>query len=228
MDIRSIPRDATAMEPTPNAAALSVAAGYDAWASTYDTAPNATRDAGMLRLRRWTPHISGKSVLELGCGTGLNTVHLAENAQDVTAIDLSTQMLAEAAKRVRADHVNFLCLDFLAGLPFEDSAYDVAVETLVLEHVADLGPVFAEMFRLVRPGGAFLLSELHPYRQLRGTQARLEAADGSEILIEAHRHSASAFVNGALEVGFTVSSLDEDYDEVGFPRLLSLTLVKPV
>jgi len=216
------------MEPITNAPAISVAAGYDAWASTYDTAPNATRDAGMRRLRLWTPHFSGKSVLELGCGTGLNTAHLAESAQAVTAIDLSTRMLAEAAKRVRADHVDFLCLDLLAGLPFEDSSYDVVVETLVLEHVSDLGSVFTEVFRLMRPGGQFLMSELHPYRQLRGKQARLEAADGSEILIEAHRHSASAFVNGALEAGFTVSSLDEDYDEVGFPRLFSLTLVKPV
>ena len=206
---------------------ISVTDGYDAWAATYDEVANATRDAAAAKIRDWTPLFERRSVLEVGCGTGLNTEHLAAHATRVTAIDLSPGMLAVAAGRVAgAPHVKLLQADLRRALPGESGTYDVVVETLVLEHIADLEPVFAEAFRVLRSGGLMVTSELHPYRQLLGGQARFEVG-GGEVKIEAYRHTISDFANAAVDAGFRLTWMDEDTDPSGDPRLFSMIATKP-
>ena len=58
----------------PHGRVLPVGEGYDAWAATYDAMANPTRDASLAQVRAWADRIAGRSVLELGCGAGLNTV----------------------------------------------------------------------------------------------------------------------------------------------------------
>lgn len=208
------------------ASEISVAEGYDVWASTYDEVANATRDAAMAKVRQWTAHFADKAVLEIGCGTGLNTEHLATHAAKVTAIDLSSGMLAVAARKFATAHVELLQADLRAGLPGGANTYDTVIEALVLEHVEDLTPVFAETFRVLRPGGVMLACELHPYRQLLGKQARF-GIGGTEVTIKAYRHSISDFANAATDAGFRISQMEEDADISGEPRLFSLIATKP-
>ncbi|HYF22894.1 MAG TPA: class I SAM-dependent methyltransferase [Caulobacteraceae bacterium] len=198
--------------------------GYDRWAPTYDAQPNRTRDAAFARFRAWTPHFAGGRALELGCGTGLNTEHLAAHAASATALDFSDGMLAQAERRLAGRGVGFLRHDLAQPLPFPDGAFDCVVETLVLEHLPELASLFAEVRRVLAPEGRFLLSELHPYRQLLGKQARIDTGDGAPVLVQAYARRVSDFVNAALEAGFELLSLDEDQDPSGEPRLLSLAL----
>jgi malonyl-CoA O-methyltransferase len=205
---------------------LSVADGYDAWAATYDTVANPTRDESMAALRAAGLDLAGKAVLELGCGTGLNTEWLAASADEVLALDFSDGMLAQA--RRRAPRVSFVRHDISQPLPAADGSFDVVVETLVLEHLQRLEDLFAEVRRVLRPGGVFFLSELHPFRQLKGKQARIvDPATGREILIEAYVHSVSEFVNAAVGGGFRVLCCDErGIADDGAPRVFSLTLAR--
>jgi ubiquinone/menaquinone biosynthesis C-methylase UbiE len=209
-----------------SATEISVAEGYDAWASTYDEVANRIRDEAMAKVRQWTSHFAGKTVLEIGCGTGLNTEHLAAHAARVTAIDFSEGMLAIAARRVVSPKVELRRHDLMTGLPGGPETYDTVLETLVLEHIEDLAPVFREAFRVLRPGGVLLTSELHPYQQAQGKQARF-AAPGGEVLIEAYGHTISDFANAAIGAGLRLVRLEEDADPAGEPRLFSLVAEKP-
>lgn len=201
-----------------------IRAAYDRWAAQYDSDENATRDLNARGLREQPPPGEGGTVLELGCGTGLNTEWLARHAERVVAVDVSAEMLARARRRLADDAVDLREGDVTEPWPFDDGAFDAVVATLVLEHVERLGPVFREAHRVLRPGGVFYLSELHPYRQWEGTQANFEhEASGEHVVIEAFTHPTSAFVNEGIDAGFTVRRMEEwrgPDDEA--PRLLSI------
>ena len=209
-----------------------VAAAYDRWADTYDSMPNATRDLDAAVLRRQGLPNDGRDVVELGAGTGKNTVWLAERARSVVAIDMSAGMLERARHRVPAGHVRFLEHDIRRPWPLPPASADLVIANLVLEHVERLDPVVAEAKRVLRPHGLLFLCELHPFRQLRGAQARFASADtGEEVRVPAWVHDVSEYVNAGLAAGFAVRHLGEwrdtpDAPRTDAPRLLSLLLAR--
>jgi malonyl-CoA O-methyltransferase len=97
---------------------------------------------------------------------------------------------------------------------------------LVLEHLEDLEPVFAEAVRCLAPGGTLWVSELHPFRQYLGSQARFETPGGDEVRVEAHVHHVSDFLQAAARYDLVLVTLEEHWhpedDEGKPPRLLTL------
>ena len=127
--------------------------------------------------------------------------------------------------------MDFVLADVRAPWPLPDAAIDVVIGNLVLEHVASLAPVLGEAARVLRPGGALFLCELHPFRQWRGGQAHFtDDETGETVHVRAHVHSVSEYVNAALDAGLTLRHLGE-WLEGGAgpespPRLLSLRFAR--
>ncbi|MFI9648082.1 methyltransferase domain-containing protein [Streptomyces sp. NPDC052040] len=101
--------------------------------------------------------LSGKTVLEVGCGTGDDAREVAGlvGAQGkVVATDLSTAMLDEARRRSAGSTlpVEFRVAD-LSGLDFPANSFDAARAKLVLMHCEDIETAIDELIRVVRPGG---------------------------------------------------------------------------
>lgn len=98
-----------------------------------------------------------RTVLELGCGTGNDAARLAGDGYSVTAIDLSGEAIEQAQARF-GSMVRFVVADMTQRLPFTDGDFD-AVMSNVAAHMFPDGvtrAVFAEVGRLVRPGGLFM------------------------------------------------------------------------
>ncbi|HEV7702708.1 MAG TPA: class I SAM-dependent methyltransferase, partial [Gemmatimonadaceae bacterium] len=121
-----------------------IAAAYDRWSAQYDRDPNATRDLDGVALRLAGLRVRGRHVLEIGCGTGKNTAWLAGEASSVIAMDFSEGMLARARARVTAPTVRFVSHDVRHAWPIAANSVDVVTCDLVLEHVRDLAPIFAD------------------------------------------------------------------------------------
>ncbi|MFO7978502.1 MAG: arsenite methyltransferase [Bacteroidales bacterium] len=107
----------------------------------------------------------GHHVLDLGSGAGNDCfVARAIVGQDgkVTGLDFSDQMLAKA--RVNAQKLGFTNVEFVAGdieqMPFENQQFDVIISNCVLNLVPDKQKAFAEMMRVLRPGGHFCVSDV--------------------------------------------------------------------
>jgi len=202
----------------------SIRDAYDAWAKQYDTDENATRELNAEVLRKQEFLRPDDNVLEIGCGTGLNTKWLAEKAGSVVATDFSEGMLEKARARLSGTDVTLHNMDVTEPWPFDDRCFDCVLATLVLEHVKRLAPVFGEAHRVLRSGGVFYLSELHPDRQFGGTQANFEhETSGEHVVVEAFSHPVSEFVNEGLNAGFSVREIWERYgagDDL--PRLLTI------
>lgn len=205
-----------------------IALAYNSWSQTYETIENLTRDLAAKALRQQGLRLHDKDVLEIGCGTGLNTRYLAENCRSVAAVDFSEGMLEKARANVTASNVRFVQSDIRHEWNVESSSVDFIVCTLVLEHIKNLRHIFDEALRVLRTGGEFWFYELHPFRQLQGGQAQFKDAASDEVVfVQAYLHSVSEFVNTAIEAEFELARLDEWHDENNekknpFPRLLSI------
>ena len=110
-----------------------------------------------------TIYPAGSLVLEVGCGTGAQTVTLARNSPGARFIsfDRSADSLAQAKARADAAglrNVEFRELD-LFRLPFETASFDHVFVCFVLEHLPDPGGALLLLKRLLKPGGTIALFE---------------------------------------------------------------------
>lgn len=100
-----------------------------------------------------------KSILDAACGNGRYSVNLLKHADSdaqLTAFDLSQQMLARARKRLNSPRVTFCAAD-LTKLPYASDSFDAVVCGWVIEHLPDPRPGLRELHRVMKPGGKLLL-----------------------------------------------------------------------
>lgn len=208
---------------------MDVREAYSTWAGTYDSDNNYTRDLDALVTREVLVNHQCNAILELGCGTGKNTVFLAELCQQLFALDFSEGMMGQARTKVAQAHVNFALADFTKPLPIADSCVDLVVCNLVLEHIHDLAFIFGEVYRVLRDGGQFFSCELHPAKQYQGKKAVFQR-DDKQTEIPAFVHHISGFLNPAENCGFTLGQLREWWHEAddtsSAPRLVSFMFGK--
>jgi 2-polyprenyl-3-methyl-5-hydroxy-6-metoxy-1,4-benzoquinol methylase len=79
---------------------------------------------------------------------------------------------------------SFAVADLTQPWPAATNGADLMIGDLVLEHIEDLRPVFAQAAKALVPGGCLFISELHPFRQYQGTQANFQR-DGKTTPIPA-------------------------------------------
>lgn len=109
-----------------------------------------------------------------------------------------------------AARVRFLRHDITRTLPFADGAFDRVTCCLVLEHVADLEPLFREMARICRADGRVLVSELHPAMRLLDVQAQFtDPSTGAKTRPAAAHHPISDYVMFAERAGLRVEEMNE-------------------
>lgn len=103
-------------------------------------------------------------VLDLGCGTGIQTIFLAQYAQEVVGVDLSPKLLAKATLKCK-DRANVKLLEADATeLPFESGYFDTVIsygETI--SHIQNYRQAFNEACRVLKPGGLFIFSVLNKW-----------------------------------------------------------------
>jgi malonyl-CoA O-methyltransferase len=154
--------------------------------------------------------VRGLAVLDLGAGTGRHALWLAAAGADVTAIDFSEGMLAQARAKPGAAAVRFVVHDLQQQLPLPEAGFDLVVSGLVLEHLRDLGLFFGEARRALRPGGRAVVSAMHPAMFLRGKQAKFtDPSTGEDVCPGSYPHQIGDFVMAAVRAGFRVDQIGE-------------------
>lgn len=142
----------------------------------------------------------GEHVLELGAGPGAATEELRLRAARVTSLEYDHGFAARLGARVGGTNISVIQGD-AATLPFPDKAFSSAIAVLMLHHLRSnelQDRAFAEIFRVLRPGGVFLAFEiqdgwLHRVGHIRSTFvpvspasaiARLTAAGFSRVAVD--------------------------------------------
>ncbi|MEJ8755527.1 class I SAM-dependent methyltransferase [Pontibacter sp. H259] len=206
----------------------SIQKAYNSWASQYDTNQNKTRDLEGEALQTILSTIDFERVLEIGCGTGKNTVWLQKKAQYVTAVDFSDEMLGKARGKITSDNVEFKQADITKDWDFSGGEYDLVTFSLVLEHIQNLDYIFKEAANSLKVGGYVYVGELHPFKQYTGSKARFETETGLQVL-DCYTHNISDFTQAAKQHGFIVADINEHFDNndrTQIPRILTILLQK--
>ena len=105
--------------------------------------------------------VRGLRLLDAACGPGLYADALLQAGAEVSGFDASALMV-ELARRRLGDRADLRVAVLGQRLPYADAAFDRAVCALAIHYVADRPAAFAELFRVLRPGGVLVLSTQHP------------------------------------------------------------------
>lgn len=118
--------------------------------------------------------VLGKTVLDLGCGSGENTVPLLARGAHVIALDISQELAALARKRVELSP--YTCPPLLVAsaydVPLPDNSIDLILCASVVHHL-NIPRAMQEMRRLLKPGGAVIMKEPVRFSTLAGALRRL-------------------------------------------------------
>lgn len=110
------------------------------------------------------PHVATrklKTAIDLGCGTGRNSIALSERRFSVTGIDFAERALAIAREREGAERVTFIQSNLTNLLPVETGSQDLAIDIFVYFHQlgdAERRAYRAEIHRVMSPNGVLLVS----------------------------------------------------------------------
>jgi 2-polyprenyl-3-methyl-5-hydroxy-6-metoxy-1,4-benzoquinol methylase len=108
---------------------------------------------------------AGDRVLDIACGNGLTSRRLAGLGANVVALDFSEQLLALGKQHPHKGEIDYRVVDatdYDALMRLGEARFDAALCNLALMDLAQIDPLMAALVRLLRPGGSFVFSVLHP------------------------------------------------------------------
>ncbi len=171
--------------------------------------------------RALLPKISGKRVVDLGCGFGQLSRWLGnEGAESVLGIDLSEKMLARAVAETTNPAVTYRRGN-LDELELEPRSADLIVSSMALHYVEDFARIAATMFAALAPGGQLVFSVEHPIYAARAEPEWVTAADGrqafaiADYLIEGKRVT-NWIVDGVVKYHRTIGTMLNTLTAAGF------------
>ncbi len=170
----------------------------------------------------------GDTVLDLGSGAGIDAFvarSLVGATGQIIGVDFTPEMIAKArenARKLGYDNVSFVEGD-IEAMPIEDASIDVAVSNCVLNLVPDKEKAFAEMHRVIRPGGHFCISDIVVKGDLpdriRDSAALYAGCVSGAIRME-------AYLNLVTEAGFEKVTVVKDRP-IGIPDSILEEVASP-
>jgi malonyl-CoA O-methyltransferase len=199
-----------------------VRASFDRASASYEAAAGLQAQvAGELLGRLDDFALAPRTVLDLGAGTGRATRQLKRRypRATVVALDLAAGMLREANRhQLRWRRFERVCAD-AQRLPLAGASVDLVFSSLMLQWCEPLDEAFAEVRRVLRPGGLFAFSTFGPatLHELRHAWAQADGHNHVNQFIDMHDVGAAL-----MRAGLAEPVLDLDRIEVGYPDARTL------
>jgi malonyl-CoA O-methyltransferase len=187
---------------------LSPLDGYNKWAASYARESNPIKNFSDQLIVKYIPDLSGKSVLDVGCGAGKFCV-LAESqgASSIEGIDLSPEMIQHSMKACK--YATFIASD-ISSVALEKAKYDVVICSLVLAHIEVLDATLAKILESLKSDGILALTDFHPFLTLSNSKRTfLDLSTGKKYEVQHYLHLFGEYFNIFHNYGMKVESFDE-------------------
>lgn len=181
------------------------------------------------QFRRMFPELTGKRVLDLGCGYGWHCGYAARmGASKVLGIDLSEKMIDRARMENREPEITYRVCG-LEEYEYPEEAFDCVISNLALHYIRDLKEVYRKVWRTLKQGGVFLMNIEHPTFTAGVGQDWIYGEDGTPLYwpvdryfepgerltrflgreVKKEHHTLTQILSGLLETGFTLETVEE-------------------
>lgn len=208
---------------------ISPAVAYDLWASTYDDQPgNLIMDIDQEVFNSFlnTINLSGKTVVDVGCGTGRHWKKiLDQKPRQLIGYDVSVRMLKRLTTQFPEAVTHLLTGYNLYGL--NSDSCDFLVSTLTISHIENLEKTFEEWNRVLKPGAGLIVTDYHPELLAKG-EKRIFKYKNKTIAIRSYIHSIEKIKLLAQklhwqEINFIERKIDETVQEY-YKNLYAVTV----
>ncbi len=184
--------------------AKEVQAFFERIASDWDTMRLAYYDERVIERMTDVSNLrEGMTVADVGTGTGFVAAGLAPRVRSVVALDNSPAMLDVARKNLDALSLGNveLLLGEITALPLESGSVDAAFANMVLHHAENPEAMLREMVRIVKPGGAVVITDevKHSYAWMQEEHA--------DVWLGFDQEQVETFFHGAKLTGYGYESL---------------------
>lgn len=160
------------------------------------------------------PDLTGKAVLDLGCGFGENCIrYVDKGAKRVVGVDISEKMLAVAESENSHKSIKYL------KMPMEDigelrERFDVVVSSLAIQYVEDYQGLVNNIYNLLNDGGVLVFSQEHPINTCFSSGSRwTKDENGNKLYANVEYYSVDGsrestwFVDGIKKYHRTLSTV---------------------
>ncbi|HOX60793.1 MAG TPA: methyltransferase domain-containing protein [Candidatus Magasanikbacteria bacterium] len=176
---------------------LNSTVGYDLAAEVYDRKEKYLDSFEKNKLIAKLGDVSGKKILDAGAGTGRIALKLANLGADVTALDVSREMLCvlknktkKSIETVVGDAENML---------FADESFDIVVAAFLIVHFNNPKYFFQEVYRVLKPGGVLIVSNINQRKP-----PEVETRTG-KIVIESYYHRPESIIQELEDLAFSIN-----------------------
>lgn len=196
-----------------------IAASFSRAAVSYDAVAELQRQIGHTLLAR-LPELTPAVVLDLGCGTGYFGPLLEQRLapEHLISLDLAQGMLRYARESRPTRNGSWLCGDAEA-LPLAANSVDLIFSSLAIQWCENLPALFAEVARVLRPGGRFVFSTLGP----NTLQELRKAWSGVDQYQHVNRFIGLETLRQQCSLGLQLAALDEEERLLLYPEVRGLT-----
>jgi len=131
--------------------------------------------------RKLLPDLTGKKVLDLGCGYGWHCRYAVEHgAQSVVGTDISEKMLEEAKARTTDSRISYRKMA-IEDIDFDPESFDLVISSLAFHYVESFEPVCENLYRIMRRNGDLVFSVEHPIFTAYGNQDWVYDQNGNKL-----------------------------------------------
>jgi ubiquinone/menaquinone biosynthesis C-methylase UbiE len=171
----------------------------------------------------------GEYCVDLGSGRGTDVLRMAEEVGEngfVLGVDISEGMLEKArnnAAKLGIIHVEFIRSD-LEAIPVKDSFADLVISNCTINHAADKSKVWNEVYRMLKSGGRFVVSDIYAVSPI-ADEFRNDPVAVSECWAGAV--TREEYLKSMVEAGFTALQILEESEpyQKGKAEVASFTIL---
>ncbi len=186
--------------------------------------------AGMI-YQKLLSEIDGGRILDVGCGSGQFTEILTDSLKSfdsITGIDVTEEYLSEARQKFTDEKFQFLVASS-QEIPFDDETFDLVVISKALHHVENPHASLAEMKRVLKPGGYFLVVEMHrdelseaqeSHMQYHHLRSEIDNALGISHHHTFHRNDIISLVDELQLTNRTITEFSPDESQAKDPEII--------